>query len=76
VTPDPEGLSAFAIKRMRAEDRRFALHNLPLIAMAGREWWLFCGPGPFRFSRVCCALFRVGMDLRFVDPRSARAGSV
>jgi two-component system, sensor histidine kinase PhcS len=34
-TPDPDGLSAFAVKLMQAEDRRFTLRNLRLMAMVG-----------------------------------------
>lgn len=35
ATPDPDGLSAFAVKLMQAEDRRFTLRNLRLMAMVG-----------------------------------------
>jgi len=34
-TPDPDGLPAFAVKLMQAEDRRFTLRNLRLMAMVG-----------------------------------------
>lgn len=33
--PDPDGLSSFALKLMQAEDRRFTLRNLRLMALVG-----------------------------------------
>lgn len=35
VAPDSDGLSAFAVKLMQAEDRRFTLRNLRLMAIVG-----------------------------------------